>query len=238
MQIIKQEFEDRVAEINRYFHLLESIIEKEAQLIFPNENDRREVFNIDLQGTLKSSAILLLYNLVESSISKCLELIHSAITDEQLIYDEISDNIQKIWLAQFYDKFKETSNNETGLLNNLKLMVDTLIKNNVPVELNYKDKEKRSGEISGNLDSRKIRDISKKYGIAFNESTDKLKEIKEKRIELAHGIKSFLECCNNTTFTELFKSKEETVTFLRAFISAVEIYLSNKVYKKLPQDTL
>ncbi len=231
MQIIKKEFDDRVDEINRYFHLLENIMEKEAQLIFPNENDRREEFDFDLPGTLKSSAILLLYNLIEASVSKCLELIHQVVTEDKLMYDTASDNIQKIWLAQFYEKFKETGNKDENVLNNLKLMVDTLIRNNVAVELIFRDKEKRSSETSGILDAKKIREIADKYGIDFNKSSEKLKDIKDKRISLAHGIQSFLECCNTMTFKDLSSLKNESIEFLEAFILAVDAYLFDKKYK-------
>jgi len=231
MQVIKQEFNDRVAEIGRYFHLLDNIIEKEAQLIFPNELDRREDFDFDLSGTLKSSAILLLYNLIEASVSKCLELIHQVVTQDKLMYDSVSDSIQKIWLAQFYERFRETGNKDENVLNNLKFMVDTLIRNNVAVELIYRDKEKRSSETSGILDAKKIREIADKYGIDFNKTSDKLKDIKDKRINLAHGIQSFLDCCNTMTFKDLSFLKNEAIEFLEAFIFAVDAYLVDKKYK-------
>jgi hypothetical protein len=147
------------------------------------------------------------------------------------MYDLASDNIQKIWLAQFYEKFKETGNKDENVLNNLKLMIDTLIRNNVAIELFYRDKEKRNSETSGILDAKKIREISDKYGIEFNKSNGGLKDIKDKRINLAHGIQSFLDCCNTVTFRDLSLLKDEAIDFLETFISAVEDYLSNKKYK-------
>ncbi|NJK82652.1 MAG: hypothetical protein HC912_01400 [Saprospiraceae bacterium] len=117
MQIIKQEFSDRVNEIDRYFHLLENITEKDAQLIFPNENDRRENLSIRLGLTLKSGLVLLLYNLVESSISKCLGNIHQSLTDENITYFEMSDALQKIWLKYHYKLLNDSSNsNDSSVL--------------------------------------------------------------------------------------------------------------------------
>lgn len=78
---------------------------------------------------------------------------------------------------------------------------------------------------------KKIREISDKYGIDFNKTSEKLKDIKDKRINLAHGIQSFLDCCNTMTFRDLSSLKVEAIEFLEAFISAVEAYLADKKYK-------
>ena len=236
MQIIKQEFSDRVEEINTFFRLLENITEKEARLVFPNDNNRVENFDFDVHSTLKSTSILLLYNLIEATISKCIERVHQIISSENITYDLASDSIQKIWLAQYYDRFKETSNNEKNALTNLKLMIDTLVRNNVSIELVFRDKEKRSSEISGNLDGKKIREIAEKYDIGFpNVTQNVLKgilDIKDKRIDLAHGVKSFLECGRDMTYPDLKTLKQQTIDFLQAFISAVENFITEKKYKR------
>lgn len=236
MQIIKQEFSDRVNEINTFFHLLESIIEKEARLIFPNDDNKIENFDFDVPSTLKATSILLLYNLIEATVSKCIERVHQIISSENLTYDLASDSIQKIWLGQYYDRFKETSNNEKNTLTNLKLMIDTLVRSNVPIELVFRDKEKRSSEISGNLDGRKIREIAEKYDITFpNVPQNTLKgilDIKDKRIDLAHGVKSFLECGRNMTYPDLTTLKQQTIDFLQAFITAVENFIAESKYRR------
>jgi hypothetical protein len=229
---VRREFSDRVEEIETYFRLLENL-EKGAKLFFPEDN-RQEKFEFGLIGTLKSSAILLLYNLIEFSVSRCIEKIHQTVTDEKLTYDLVSINIQKIWLSQFYEKFKETSSKNEYVLANLKLMVDTLLRNNVPVRLIYRDKEKRSSEISGNLDAKKIREIAEKYGLDFQESSEALKKIKEKRIDLAHGIESFLECCKVTSVHDLRELKDKSVCFIDIFINAVEEYIKSEKYKADP----
>lgn len=236
MQIIKQELSDRVDEINRYFQLLENITGKDALLIFPNDNNRIENFNVDIHGTLKSTSILLLYNLIESTITKCIGEVHQAISNENITYDLASDAIQKIWLAQYYDKFKETSNNDKNTLTNLKLMIDTLTFNSIPIKIVFEDKQKRSSEISGNLDGRKIRELAEKYEIDFPNVTNKtlegMRRIKEGRNELAHGSKSFLEYSNGKTYPDLVTLKQATIDFLNKFIAAVENFIIQKKYKR------
>ena len=154
MQQVKQSFEDRIQEIELYYKLLSNIINREAQLIFPNENNIRENLNVRVTSILKSSANLHLYNLVESTISNCLVEIHSSFTNDTIHYSNLSDEIQKLWINFHYDYFKKTSN-ERDILNNLKILIDTWVTNTLPVTLTYKEftKYNTGGNFSGNLDS-------------------------------------------------------------------------------------
>ena len=233
---MREEFEKRVLEINNYYEILENIMVKDAYLVIPLKEDNPIEFDVDLQGTLKSASILLLYNLMEFTVIENIEEIHNAISDEKLVYGQISDEIQKLWLNQYYEKFKETSNNHKNILTNLKLMVDTHLKNNIPVKLDFTNKDKRNPDTSGNIDARKIRSVAEKYGINFQDTNLitkalNLKKIKDKRNSLAHGNESFLEVGSNITFPELKILKEDTVLFLDAFIDSVEHYITNKNYK-------
>lgn len=103
MQQVKEEFKERVEEINLYYKLLSNIITREAQLIFPSEGDIRENFNVKVSSMLKSSATLQLYNLIESTISKCLVEVHKAFTNDTLLYSDLSDEIQQLWIGFHYD---------------------------------------------------------------------------------------------------------------------------------------
>nr|ACM47728.1 hypothetical protein [Pedobacter sp. BG5] len=149
---VTQSFTDRVDEIGLYYKLLSDIIKREAQLIFPNEQDIRENFNVKVSSILKSSANLQLYNLVESTISNCLVEIHSSFTNETIEYSNLSDEIQKLWVKFHYDYFKETSN-EKDILHNLKILIDTWVTNTLPITLTYKEFTKYNigGNFSGNL---------------------------------------------------------------------------------------
>jgi len=233
MQTVKRDFNDRADEINIYYNLLENITEKDALLIFPADSDRRERLDIKISSTLKSAAVLILYNIVESTVSNCLREVHDAFSSDNLHYNDLSEDIQSLWLKHYCDTFKETSSNTDNLLKNLKVIVDAWVSKPVPINLSYNDilNNKKGSQFSGNLDAKAVRDISDRYGINFSLSDSALKEIKEKRNKLAHGELSFADCCNLQTFGQMKALKDSCIYFLSKFIIAVEDYIDNKKYK-------
>ncbi len=57
------------------------------------------------------------------------------------------------------------------------------------VKLSYEEytKYKTGNNFAGNLDSKEIRKIAKKYGIEFSEQCSEILTIRDKRNKLAHG---------------------------------------------------
>jgi hypothetical protein len=228
MQIIRQEFSDRVDEINIYFHLLENITEKDAQLIFPDDNDRRESLNVRLGLTLKSGLILLLYNLVESTVSKCLKGIHQTHINEGLDYFSLSKDLQQIIVKHHY-KLLIGSKLSDELIAQLRQILE-----NQTISISS-EKEWRSffdSQFSGNLDALEVKKIAKKYGIAFELESTEVRFVEQMRNKLAHGEVSFEEGCRDKPMQYMQKMKNETISFLESFIQSVEIYISDKKYKK------
>lgn len=230
---VRQSFLDRVDEINSYYKLLTDIITREAQLIFPNEGNVRENFNVKVSSILKSSANLQLYNLVESTISNCLVEIHTSFTSEAIQYSDLSNEIQKLWVKFHYDYFKETSN-EKDILHNLKILIDTWVTNTLPVTLTYREftKYNTGGNFSGNLDSKEIRKLSEKYGIDFDVKCDEIGSIKSRRNKLAHGEISFEEQGRQDSLEYMIILKNKAVDFLTQFIQAVDNYIANSKFRR------
>lgn len=233
MLSVKQAFDDRVDEINLFYKLLDDIIKKEGQLIFPNEVDRRENLDIKLISILKSSATLQLYNLIESTITNSLKFVHDTFTREEILYENLSDEIQKIWIRFHYDYFKVTSN-EKDVLHNLKVLVDTWAHNSVPIRLPFTEyiKYNTGSNFSGNLDAKEIRKISEKYGIDFDEKCDEIRRVRDKRNKLAHGELSFEEMGRSDTIEYMTNLKDKTIAFLNLFLDSVDNYLSDSKYRK------
>jgi hypothetical protein len=224
MQIIRQEFIDRVEEINKYYRLLENI-ENGVNLYIAG----REVsFETGMSSSLKSGAILLLYNLVESTISKCLKGIHLNHIDDGLNYFELSDNIQLVLLKYHYKASVENTD-----IKNLINQLQHLLNNRIIIISS--DKEWRNffdNQFSGNLDSQEIRAIADKYGIEFDLKSEEVKKVEEMRNKLAHGELSFEEACRDFSIQYIKKLREKTIVFLSEFISAVEKYIIEKKYKR------
>jgi hypothetical protein len=227
--ITKKEFVKRVDEINFYFNLLENIEKKDAVLSFPREGDRQEPFNVKLVLTLKSAAMLLLYNLVESTVSNCLNSLHQTISEESCNYEQLIEEVQKVWLKYQYKVLNEQNNINTGQLH---WMIDILISTKC-IELSLEEGEKlTASQFSGNLDDKEVVKIAKNYKINFDKSCPNLTVIKNKRNQLAHGELSFADSSTRHSIQYMEILKNNTVDFMQQFMDAVEDYIAHKRFKR------
>ena len=89
---------------------------------------------------------------------------------------------------------------------------------------------------SGNVDSRKIKDIADLYGFSYE--TDPLKtqngndllRIKNNRNDLAHGFKSFEEVGRSTNTEELLEIKDRVINYLQGIVENIEEYILKQEY--------
>jgi len=230
----KQDFQERFDEINKYFDLLDNIIVKEAILLIPDESgDRKERFDSELIKTLKSSAILLLYNVVESTVSNCLYAIHEAFSSENLKFNELSDKLQNIFIQFYFKNIKEGKLKEESIIQHIKIMIDTWSFDK-PIQLTYEEytKYKTGSQFAGNLEAKEIKKLANKYGVVFDKEISELASIKNKRNKLAHGELSFANCCNLDTPNYLKALKDKSLDYLLEFINAVDSFIINRKYAK------
>jgi hypothetical protein len=229
VNITKNEFVKRVDEINFYFNLLENLEKKEAVLSFPRDGDRQEPFNVKLLLTLKSAAMLLLYNLVESTVSNCLNSLHQKISEEGCNYGQLIEEVQKVWLKYQYKVLNEQNSINTGQLH---WIIDILISTKC-VELSLEEGEKlTASQFSGNLDDKEVVKIAKNYKINFDKSCPNLTVIKNKRNQLAHGELSFADSSTRHSIQYMEILKNNTVDFMQQFMDAVEDYILHKRFKR------
>ena len=232
MNSVKNDFSDRVDEINKYYDLLFNILKKESKLIFPNESNRTERFDLTLTSTLKSNMFLLLYNLLESTITKCLVEIHNSICDENCTYIQLSPQIQNLFTSHYYKSILSGNISEDNTLLHIRTMIHSWIFNE-NFNLTFEDltKYKTGNNFSGNLDAKEIRKIAARYGVTFDERSDEIKSLKEFRNKLAHGEISFQEASNQKGIEYFDNLKIKTIGFLNTFIIAVENYINQKEFK-------
>jgi uncharacterized protein YbgA (DUF1722 family) len=231
---VKRDFNERVDEINKYFDLLVNIIEKEAWLLIPNDTgDKKEKFDSDLQKTLKSSAILLLYNVIESTVANCLDAIHDAFSSENLKFSELSEKIQNIFIQFYYKNLKDGKLKDENIIQHIKIMIDTWSYEK-PIQLTYNEytKYKTGSQFAGNLEAKEIKKLANKYGVQFDKEISELASIKNKRNKLAHGELSFANCCNSDTINYIKVLKDKSLDYLSEFINAVDIFVTNRKYAK------
>jgi hypothetical protein len=225
MNTVTADFEKRVKEIDVYFRHLEAIEEKDGKLSVPTARGRalRRV-DPELVKVLKANMFILLYNLVESSIRQSLVEVFDTITSEGMPYADASDHIKKIWISVGHRKFKDKSDDQ--IFQALASLAQDI------VEIEFGD-----GFISGgNLDGRKIRDLSERYGFSCAVHRNakngvKLYEVKKHRNDLAHGLVSFSECGRNYTVSDLRKTKHEVEMYLRGILRNISRYLEMKQFR-------
>jgi len=231
---IREEFDKRVGEIDSFYEILR-IIEMERPKIsaFDINSDQEKVLPISPSkiDTLRSTAYLLLYNLIESTVYNSITNIFDEINDNRLKYFDIIEAVQKYWLNNLYkhdDKKTKETIVETIMKVANKIFTDTItLASN---EINY----------GGSLDARAIFATanSMKINIGNIQSIyDKnihgliLIDVKKKRNWLAHGEKTFIEVGSSSTFSQLDDAKRYICDFLNEFIKSVEDYIRNKHYR-------
>lgn len=203
---VKRTFQERVKEINQYYTFINAFI--------PSNSDE------DINKILKSNMLLMLYNLIESTACNAIEEIHNNIHASN-----VSFNTLKIELKEVIIKHVNNRNPKKFVSDLTDIAIDIIKKSF--------DKEK---VFNGNVDSKKIRELSKKYGFSSTTTYAQTKNgqtlvvIKGKRNDLAHGIFSFVEVGKDYSTQDLEKMKDETVFYLTEILSNIERYLNNREY--------
>lgn len=227
MEIVREVFNDRKNEIELYYQLIDFLdnIEKED-----GEKSINDIlFNKDIEKIVRANALLMLYNLVESTLVNGIEEVYSVFRQDGITYSQVRHEIKEIWFNyRFSNAYDKKAHFDTYKKTAEKIITSIML--NEPLEL-----DRKATGISGNLDADSIRDVCKKHGIQFKSPEEchggvKLGKVKEQRNQLAHGTLSFVECGRDFTVIDLHEIKIEVEKFLSGFIDAIELYYDKKEY--------
>jgi hypothetical protein len=230
-------FSTRCSEVKRYFDFLVAIEESrasalarcnvetgEALIIFD------EIISRELVKTMRANGYLLLYNLVESTMTNAVDAIHRCLIANQCEFDQLTEEVKKIVLSNFKKALSKSGSK--------------VLEHNHPIQRSIKELGyDKMSLFSGNLDARIIKDTAESYGFQIAEHDHRLSrngsrllDIKTKRNELAHGRVSFEECGHETSLDALVGISKETQLYLAAVLKGIEDYVLNFRYK-LPAET-
>ncbi|NEP43018.1 MAG: hypothetical protein F6K35_28870 [Okeania sp. SIO2H7] len=218
-----QDFNDRSKEISKYFVFLKNLDQGSIKLAMEGKaGTAPKIKEVDpeLFKTLKASAYLLLYNLVESTMRDAIEAIFKELQSQKLPFDKIRPELKKIVLNNLKKR-----NPDKVLVKIIDISLDI-------ISVGF-DKEEL---FSGNIDGKLIRDTADKYGFSYRTNPQKtnngkdLLNVKTNRNYLAHGVKSFAEVGKDRTADELIEIKNKVVSYLRQILENIETYLVNKEY--------
>jgi hypothetical protein len=228
-----REFNRRVAEIQKYFELVDKIEGLGAlstkSIIFPSGE---YIVDRDLQKILKSHCYLLLYNLVESSIRNGITAIHDVIVIEQLTYKDLSPKIKRLWLLNDLSKsFRDSYIKKDTVADNLEELIKSVLDDKM-VSL-----DPSNIPISGNLDAKTIKELIDIYGffgnlgVASKEIDNILDFVVKIRCDLAHGNVSFCDASSQIIWSKLVDDKDKLVKYLTHMLNNIDNYIENKKYR-------
>lgn len=225
MQAIFDMFDERVQEIDLYFAAI-----KELDQGSTNQTTEAPYFNSEFIKILKANTLLMIYNLVESTVMGGILEIYDKLKQEGLTYSGVRKEIKDIWFSykfrQVYDQQAHYNSYKGKALE----IVNSILTGEV-IEL-----DRKAAAISGNLDAQQIRNVCNEHGISFQ--TDEasrggivLETVKDRRNDLAHGMLSFAECGRDYSIKDLGKIKDQTVHFLQGLLAGMKQYYDEKQYQ-------
>lgn len=194
---IKRRFED--------IEMMENILEKNKK--------------VDNQLILKSSLMLMIYNVVEGVMSNLLTDFFDILHSRNIEVNDLPENLQKT-ICKYWNK----KNGINDLLINSAWNENI---QNVKFELSYNEITRHLKLFSGNLDSREIRAVSERLGVILSEGIDEpvLLKVKNSRNKLAHGDTRFNNACQDFTLDDMKKIEIKTKCYLDKVICEYEKFL-------------
>lgn len=229
-------FQERLDEVESYLAFLSSM-EACAQQGPPRLEGAEHPISMQQQRILYSSVYLQLYNLVEATMSRCIEAVAAAARDGgQWKPGDLVEELKREWVRAT----ARTHENLTPMhrLEHALVMCNHLVTSLPIAEF---DIDKGGG---GNWDDAAIEAVSKRLGFhlavtpsvysaikrRFQDDLGPLALVKDLRNRLAHGSISFSQCAEDVTVERLVDLKDKTVAYLREVVGCFSNYIQAQEY--------
>lgn len=222
MNEAKSIFDERKQEIEFYYSVLLDMEKNDQNII--NTIDNRLFFKI-----MKSNFLLMLYNIVEATVTTGMLEIYEHLMNDSCTYSSLILELQDIWRDNKVKEIFSSSSELKAYTRRVKNIVNNIL-DEYPLDFN-----KSMMNINGNLNAQKIKKICDDHCINYNVIDDemKLEKVRKKRNSLAHGDESFSNCARDLTITDLENIKDTIFSFLNGIIEGMEEYCAEKQYLKI-----
>ena len=221
--ILDAHFAQRKSDVDAHFCCLQFIdcIEshKNRPIIDPSTGQKLLVSQ-QVQCCLKGQTLVVLYNLVESTVCECLNFIYDSVADDNLTYADLTDEMRIMWTASC----RRAKRPEKDLSEAAKMSLNVTFSE---IAVNT----------SGNIDIRKIFDIFKDHGCELDGSKrerfgQSFLTVKNKRNQLAHGNVSFSQCGSAFLYRELNQIRQDIESFLAIVVDTTKKFVEEKKYRR------
>jgi hypothetical protein len=234
LDTLTQTFEERLQEIDAYLDLLDALERQVRQGPpkiggFPITSQQQKI--------LYSSVYLQLYNLVEATVTWCVDAVTAAAANgARWLPTDLSDELRREWI-RVQVRTHAVLNSE----NRLESALAFFNRLTAALPVSAWSVEKGGG---GNWDDVEIEEMSTRLGCNLHVSQVALAGIKRiirddknalglvkyLRNRLAHGSLSFAECGDGVTAGDLRDIKNRTAAYLREVVAAFRSYIEGYEY--------
>lgn len=229
MDTLSKTFEERLQEIEAYLDLLDAL---ERQVREGPPMIGGSAITVQQQKILYSSVYLQLYNLVEATVTWCVDAVCAAAAkDGRWLPGDLSESLRREWVR--YTARTHIDLNYENRLESAAAMCESLIQ---ALPILAWTVEKGRG---GSWDEDEIKIIAHRLGFQLTISPAVYTRVKQRirddkgsldlvrdlRNRLAHGSLSFAECGDGVTVPDLRDLKDRTASYLREVVAAFRAFI-------------
>jgi hypothetical protein len=233
MANLRDAFDDRLAEIEAYLVFLDGLEGEVRRTGTPRLGSEGPIVTVDQQRILYSSVYLQLYNLVEATITRCLDAVcDAAIADGRWKPGDLSVELRREWVRSTARTHVEMTDE-----NRLRAAVELVghLVDALPV------KPFKVEKAGGSWDDVMIEGITARIGMPLRISQPVFQGVKQHiredrgalaliallRNNLAHGSLSFVECGQNVVVDQLRDLKNRATLYLGEVVDGFDAWVAS-----------
>jgi hypothetical protein len=229
METVSEKLEERQREFSSYLNLLTHL---EVRMLPRAEAKKRtgDLPNSESYKTMKATAFLMLYNIIEATIIGAIAELYSTIEIEGCAFSDVSAKVQEIWIDQRFWIPPDEATPATYQRRAAEMLREIMANTSLSLHA-------QRLRIGGSIDAAKVRSICHKHGCKLSVHRGsrggvELSTVKTERNDLAHGTKSFVECGQSYGISDITRISRECFTFLRGFVRSLDAYIAAGKYRK------
>ncbi|MGN2252529.1 MAE_28990/MAE_18760 family HEPN-like nuclease [Frateuria sp. GZRe12] len=218
------EFKLRKVEVDLWFGVLRS---QEARATGRRKSNAAEAkFKL-----LKAGTFLVLYNLTEATVRICVDALWDRIKEQGIPVVDLKPEVRELWVGSRFRQAGDAFSASGKKYRDEAIAILRDVIGSKPAEARF-----RTLSGGGNLDQFAVLEICRSHCLRFrpplrSRAGADLATIRDRRVQLAHGLMTFDEVGAGYTTSELEQLKSRTVAYLESFVRQFERHVSREGFK-------